>query len=53
MKVGLEPASRHDAQHDDQDAPARTATQALQEPFKIHQVTLQLESGDRPSDGRC
>jgi rhodanese-related sulfurtransferase len=53
LKVGLEPASHHDAQHDDQDAPPRTATQALQEPLKIHQVALQLESGDPPSDGRC
>ena len=40
-------------QHDDQDALLRAATHALQKRFKIRHVTLQLESRDCPSDGRC
>ena len=38
---------------DDQDAPPRAATRALQKRFKIRQVTLRLESADGPGDGRC
>ena len=42
-----------EAQYDDPDALLRAATLALQERFKILHVTLQLESADCPSGGRC
>jgi hypothetical protein len=42
-----------EARHDGQGAPPRAATRALQVRFKIRQVTLRLESEDRPGDGRC
>ena len=37
----------------DRDLLLRAATQALEERFKIRHVTLQLESADCPSGGRC
>jgi hypothetical protein len=40
------------SQHDDQSAPPRAATQALQERFKIRQVTLQRESANQRRNGR-
>ena len=42
-----------EAERDDPDALLRAATHALQERFKIQHVTLQVESTNCPSGGRC
>ena len=42
-----------EAQYDDPDALLRAAAHALLDRFKIRHVTLQLESADCPSGGRC
>ena len=41
------------AEHGDTDTLLRTATHLLDERFGIHHATLQLESDDCPSGGRC
>ena len=41
------------AQLQDRDSLLRVATNLLEERFKIRHVTIQIESIDCPSDGRC